>query len=559
MEINSLVYGSDFGDDVTAVGAYDSLIGGAGSDRLTLNGEASYASGGLGDDGITSTGAGAYLSGAAGNDYIRAQNSAVVMAGAGDDRVWAEGNSQVLLGAGADTLTATLTDFSAQDQGALTVLDYTLGEDALVLEGFGAEAITLETMQDWKTIFAQSTDTAERFFEVTETADGVLIAAIDRGESGAHAKILLEGATYADLAGETILGTTGRDRLDLDQDGAMVNALDGAAVVVARGDAMVVDGGAGADRLTAVGANDTLLGGEGADRLTLGALSGAAEGGADADYIQASLGKTASHLVTGGAGAELFRAQAMGLNTQSASLTITDFNPEEDLLEIVTAGNKLLSFRLDAIPEGLLAEQEGEDLVIRVAGDKADDQVILKGVSLPKPPADIIGTEGADSYVTLNDDQSIDMRGGDDTVKGSHEIDLGAGDDRLTLYLNRNASHDLTGGAGADRFDLLAGGSGKFGQVVIRDFDLAEDQLLVNGAALDLTAEGVSLADNDAGDAVLSWGEDRVTLQGVKTADFAPEPVPFVASVVVLADGFEMPAVAVEEEAEEPAESLELI
>jgi len=104
----------------------------------------------------------------------------------------------------------------------------------------------------------------------------------------------------------------------------------------------VVDGGAGDDTIEGTGhliggeGNDTITGaghlegGTGDDTFELGVMSDeddTADGGAGDDMLFASTGT-----LTGGAGADTFTLYAKSNST--APITITDFDPAEDRLEI---------------------------------------------------------------------------------------------------------------------------------------------------------------------------------------------------------------------------------
>ncbi|WP_412555290.1 calcium-binding protein [Shimia sp. MIT1388] len=121
---------------------------------------------------------------------------------------------------------------------------------------------------------------------------------------------------------------------------------------------------------------------------------------------------------------------------------------------------------------------------------------------------------------------------GNDTVNtGDHTSTAngGAGDDLIVARLKKGGDHVLTGGTGADTFEFVFQTSKKSSDVVITDFELGVDDLIIGGldsqAWLEANLEfaetfGLDLVTEVNGNTVLNIGlNDSVTFEGVSLAD----------------------------------------
>lgn len=532
----------------------------------------------------------------------------------------------VELGAGADVLIVDTAGRWPDDFGVLRVTGFTPGEDVLVLQGFGNswdapfDSLTLDSWDDWNHVEGYedsgyetipSTDprggmgSVSHSFDLRETngatGPAVQIDAsylVDDGyvyTDGYDLRITLEGLTFDDLQAEPVedlTGTAGPDEIRSALDAVVLSGRDGDDALYATGDAVTLqgdegndllhatgadaalEGGAGNDLIYALGAGGGAFGGAGDDTIHLGRFGGAAFGGEGDDRIAASLNRLGEFSVEGGAGADTFAALGMGGNAKAATLTIADFNPTEDMLEITTASGEVMAFTLDALPEGVLAEEDGEgNTILTLAGDDGTDRIVLTGVSLPEEPepATITLSEGDDLFRTPTGEEIIDAGAGNDTIlafRGSHEIRLGAGDDEvfarhdavidggtgddvLHLDMGRNALYTLAGGEGADEFALSGALDTRSASAVIADFTLGTDRLVIDGTEIgaDALPEGFTLGEDEDGNAVVQFGDDEtVTLLGVSSAD-----------LLVLDDGTEIPTVHMPEDGPPPEEEDDLL
>lgn len=331
-------------------------------------------------------------------------------------------------------------------------------------------------------------------------------------------------------------------------------------------DAITVDGLAGNDTLLGLGTGDTLIGGAGDDYIFVGRTGGVADGAEGADTIEAVMTKKVVQDLTGGEGSDTFSLLGAGGNAKVATALIRDFDPLGDRLEIdgqlinphelpsnMQLGNNAAGYATISIAN----ESGAPDLVVfEVLSSKA--LLAADAASFGTEGADTIyvdgtayvanGLEGEDRMYSLNGENTL-IGGRDDDYlyagKRTSELQGGQGDDTLVGSLTKGADHVLSGGSGADLFDLRLGADDdRFeAHITIEDYDADLDRLSIGGRALsDGAAEGWTLEDDADGNAVIGFGgNDSVTLVGWGASD-----------IVTLYDGFEMPAVPVPEEAQEP-------
>ena len=318
----------------------------------------------------------------------------IIDAGDGDDMItaWWPGliaPPQLIGGAGADIFRAASFD----EIGALTISDYTIGEDSLELmssseswheitpdilnlppaEYFGqyrafdtADGLRIDgyhSIPHWDG--TNQTWTYEQVYSITLTgvtlADFMAGGARGNGIDGTEARDII-WADYVDADGDgftqyadTVMGGAGHDNIKLDGTGDVVMAGDGRDFVIARGQGHRVHGEAGDDYLIARQGGSELDGGAGNDRLV-------------ADIRQGG-----DHVLTGGDGADSFEF-LFGATRHAAQTEITDFDLGVDRLSVDGA-----EIDLFALPAGMLAGTDSDGSVILSVG--LNDTVTLRGVT----------------------------------------------------------------------------------------------------------------------------------------------------------------------------------
>lgn len=318
----------------------------------------------------------------------------IIDAGDGDDMItawWPGLNAppQLTGGAGADIFRVASFD----EIGALTISDYTIGEDSLMLmsngeawheitpeilnlppaEYFGqyrafdtADGLRIDgyhSIPHWDG--TNETWTYEQVYSITLA--GVTLADFMAGGArgnvidGTEARDII-WADYVDADGDgftqyadTVMGGAGHDNIKLDGTGDVVMAGDGRDFVIARGEGHRVHGEGGDDYLIARQGGSELDGGTGNDRLV-------------ADIRQGG-----DHVLTGGEGADSFEF-LFGLTRHAAQTEITDFELGVDRLSVDGA-----QIDLSALPAGMLAGTDSDGSVILSVG--LNDTVTLRGVT----------------------------------------------------------------------------------------------------------------------------------------------------------------------------------
>lgn len=144
---------------------------------------------------------------------------------------------------------------------------------------------------------------------------------------------------------------------------------------------------------------------------------------------------------------------------------------------------------------------DGDDLVYAGAGN---DEV--KGY---QGSDTIYGGDGNDRLFGDRGNDQLFGESGDDTLgsgtSGSF-LSGGEGNDLLIAQMNKGGDHTLSGGADSDTFDLRYADADKISDITITDFEVGFDTLVIDEQEIDLSAlpNGATLADNDAGQAVLT-------------------------------------------------------
>jgi hypothetical protein len=144
-----------------------------------------------------------------------------------------------------------------------------------------------------------------------------------------------------------IVGTEGNDNFILVDSDETLDLLAGNDILVVIGDNNTISGGSGNDDLTddGTGTGNIFDGGSGNDTL-FGGTSGTLNGGTGRDVIFASPNGQGGNTISGGTGRDVFYIGQAEIPSPSPANTITDFNPDLDILRIsllpgLTASNQL--------------------------------------------------------------------------------------------------------------------------------------------------------------------------------------------------------------------------
>ncbi|MEO0772018.1 MAG: hypothetical protein AAFZ04_02435 [Pseudomonadota bacterium] len=217
--------------------------------------------------------------------------------------------------------------------------------------------------------------------------------------------------------------------------------------------------------------------------------------------------------------------------TSTANLTITDFDPETEKIELDFQGPNDISFLANGTEntDVLFRYQDGEGFKILLEG-VTPDQMSLDNIVLTEPPLtfffgtgtdNVTGTSGID-VITLSDMATADGLGDADQLRifGNSTGFGGAGDDKSTV---RDTAVGQ-GGEGNDRFNLFetAQGFGGAGDDVLFVSDEAQAS---GGEGTDLfriyARDGATDFSNDDIDEVVRRGEDP-SIPRITFTDFDP-------------------------------------
>ena len=261
-------------------------------------------------------------------------------------------------------------------------------------------------------------------------------------------------------------------------------------------------------------ASGTISTGAGDDTITSYFGTKVIDAGAGDDTVEVG-GYGANHTVTLGEGDDTL------IYKGGDSLTVTDFNPQEDTLDLAFMTN-VLSFG------DLTIEQDGENTVIDLDKD-GGGKITLQGVDVGALSADAFdfydppegqeiqgdeGTGGNDTITGTDGFDWIDGKAGDDVIYAGDDNDLvfgGTGDD--TIYggagddiLNASVGDDTVyGGEGDDRIygaqgdDTLSGDAG--------------DDTLSGGTGVDTFVYAAGDGDDTITD--FTDGEDTIDLTAI--------------------------------------------
>ena len=582
--IDGATYVDADGESLGETPYVDSVWAYEGNDTITLNTDlvSDYLyfnlQGGDGADVISAFGneVSAELGGGEGDDSLYAGDGSVyygfihMLGGAGEDDFFISTFSQdwVTLGSSA----------------SVSIWDFNAGEDQIFIDGkevtpnsVNDTSLRLIQYYDGFTLIGYSYSDQSGWGEtgsISVFGDtwGEFVASFGDGQVDGSAEADLIDAGYTDAEGEMV-----SDLADL------VRANDGDDTVYGYRGNDTIDGGAGNDYLYGIKNNNTLNGGEGDDYLHSGRHASVLDGGQGDDTLVGSLSHGGDHTLTGGGDGDVDTFVVENtMGTRLGDIVVTDFDVAVDVL--VIEGETL---DVTNLPEAVtLSEAENGDAILTLA---AGHTITLQGVAaedliIPTPETNGIvdGTDGDDyidgaSFVDQEGDQLTDgddvVHGnagddyirsdrGDDTLLGgagndtligvrynnhldggegddylhsgrhASELDGGQGNDTLVGSLSHGGDHTLTGGGegDVDTFAVENTMGTKLGDIVVTDFDVAVDVLVIEGETLDVTnlPEAVTLSEAENGDAILTLAAGHtITLQGVAAEDLiGVDPTP---------------------------------
>lgn len=346
------LYGGNGNDLLFGGTGRDRMFGGAGQDRLHAGMGGSVMSGGTGNDRLWGRGGNDRMLGDAGNDRLVGNNGHDTLnGGAGDDLIQGgNGNDLLMGGSGRDRLFGggghdSIADFSGDNHlsggGGNDTIRAGGGRDTLSGDG-GNDLLSGGAGND-RLIGGAGRDRLDG----QQGNDALL--------GGAGNDVLLGGAGHDALRGgggtDRLSGGAGRDGLwgDAGHDRLL--------------------GGGGNDRLMGGGGNDHLSGQQGQDRLW---------GHAGNDTLAGNLG---ADVMTGGPGRDQFRFFGVGDSRPGAADVITDFTPDQDLLDLrgmgldydgsEFSGRNSLIWRHTARETHVMVDSDGDgrsDMLIRLSG-----------------------------------------------------------------------------------------------------------------------------------------------------------------------------------------------
>ena len=273
-------------------------------------------------------------------------------------------------------------------------------------------------------------------------------------------------------------GGPGNDHIDSDRAIPMVQGGDGDDVIVGGVAGLGgIDAGPGNDRITSPEAV-TVMGGEGDDviaatgpRYTFQELQTVLNGGAGADRITGT-GRLDS--IDGGAGDDTIAAGTGNDTVVGGSGTDSlDGGAGTDVLSFGSETRPVIADLGDPAPDGVAGELEspaGFEVLRGGAGDDSLTGTILQGGAGDDP---LTGTGDADDLGGDQGEDTIDGLGGDDRLSGSDTTDTRSDLDRDVLrggpgddFLEGENGDELDGGAGNDQLssflarDVVMCGSG---------------------------------------------------------------------------------------------------
>ena len=470
--------GSDFADTLTGDGADNIVNGGLGNDSINGGDGNDEIHGGDGDDFIV-VGLGSDMAfGGAGNDTIRRQVGAAL-----EDEYYG--------GTGIDTIDATNYGFSST-----VVFDLAAGEMTFngslysIFEEFenydGSGGIGVESVIGTSGDNVITTGSGQNTINGGGGNDTINAGGGDDSIVGGLGDDLLNGEAGVDsLNGQAgvdvINGGLGDDTL---QGGLGNDTLNGNAhndTLFGQADDDVLNGGAGADVLHGQAGADQLDGGAGDDEIHADSADTLIQGGSGFDYVHADSG------------------QALNFDVSAANVEWVWGHTGADILDASSATTRVvLHGRGNA---DILTTGSGDDTII---GGFANDT--------------INGGGGNDRLYGQTQDDTINGGTGNDVLYGQQHNDiLNAGTGRDFLF-GGTGDDTLTGGGADLERDLFvfqtAGGID-----TITDYEDGVDLLQFRGVVGANSFASLSIANNLAGDAEVTYVGGVITFIGIDQAD----------------------------------------
>lgn len=532
------LFGDDGNDKLIGGAGADQLSGGAGDDTLIVDLDDTLVAGGAGVDIVVLTGVDGFqdysgkaalwtgiekIAGTAFNDYVDVSAFAkgvTVDGGAGDDNIsTGSGNDVVNGGDGAD--------FIVTGGGNDTI--FASADDLYVDAGDGYDRVFLTGTPDASGMVVFTGAFWNNVEEFTGTAfnDRLDLGGFSGGVSGALT--IKGGAGDDEINGngvaDSIYGGTGND------------------IIHEYGNAVLIDGGAGYDRVVVLSESiggggfvqatgtwlsiEAVVGTEYADNITLNALTSGMliDAGAGNDRVDGGLGRDT---VLAGEGSDFLDGGA-GIDTVVFSGAAADYRIFDDVSGVIVT--------TDLRPEGTGTLTDGQDVLTNFEIFKFADGVYNLAQLRALP---VYGTDAGETLSGSELDNTIDGRGGDDWVFGNSGNDTiygGAGADLLfggngddTIYTD-GVDQIIFGDAGFDRVFVteVTGGSiligdgqgieeiyGNSGNDIV-DGQFSHDAIVAFGGGgndLLFSGSGADSLDGGAGDDTLWGGANSDVLTG---------------------------------------------
>lgn len=309
---DNLYWGEGGNDIITDLAGADSLYGGVGDDRLTVDGARNLVAGGIGNDVLTS--------------------GQTTLAGQGDTLVGGMGDDLYIL------------------RSVETVIDENFLNE---ISGDGGHDIVLAAVS-W------SLDTAGQ-----AGVEDLLLTGSARNGTGNGLANILAGTALANR----LSGLGGNDLLNAGRGGDAVLGGEGRDTLIGAAGGDRLYGERGVDSLRGDSGNDSLFGGDGTDVLLGGDGDDALNGGAQADILTGGLG---NDLLVGAGGNDVLNGNP-GNDTLigGGGGDVFWFNTGgQDLVQDFTDGSDLIRIAPALVPgfASLVITQSGADTVITAAG-----------------------------------------------------------------------------------------------------------------------------------------------------------------------------------------------
>jgi Ca2+-binding RTX toxin-like protein len=467
-ELDDLMYGTDAGETMDALGGDDTvygyagddtLIGGAGNDDLSAGAGDDIASGGPGEDSIQGDAGDDQLSGGDGNDVltggpgrdildggagndtlITGTGGSRVFAGEGDDSIVINGSDVIDTGAGDNTLW-----FASNPGGSSVVTAGSGGNHYIFSSNYGS--VTIHG-GGWGGTGARPVATFSGYDSSSRFSFG-LGSLVIHAEDGSE--LHLTDFDPHDVYGFSTIGSFRfSDGVELSYAQFISQGFD----ITGTGGDDLLSGTNITDRMVGLDGDDRLSAGEGDDTLAGGAGNDSLQGGAGADTYVFTLGDGIDRLIDSEA-ADADNRIRFGPGIAPADLHLAAHSSSV-IIEVGDGGDLIQLEHPDPIagdPSNVVRTLEFDD------GSTIPLAALIPADSIPEP---ILGTSGRDVMIGTGQDDRIDADAGDDIVLGLKGNDLifggegrdllfgGVGDDRFVVA-GDDAGHDqFYGGSGRD-------------------------------------------------------------------------------------------------------------